>query len=169
MDYNKFCFLLVGDGAEKSALEHKARDQGLDNVIFSGRQPKELMPNFISIADACLIHLKKLDLFRTVIPSKIFEAMAMAKPIILGVEGNAADLICESDAGICVEPENGQEIVAAIKCLAGEGQLASRLGHNGRSHVIKYFNRDMLANDYLKLMHQVLAHSDSAYLIHEKR
>jgi colanic acid biosynthesis glycosyl transferase WcaI len=169
MGHDNFRFLMVGDGAEKSVLEQKASDQGLDNVIFSGRQPKELVPNFISIADACLIHLKKLELFRTVLPSKIFEAMAMAKPVILGVEGNAADLICGSDTGICIEPENELELVAAIKRLAVEGQQAWRFGRNGRTYVIKYFNRDTLANDYLKLMHRILACNDKACLMNGKR
>jgi len=169
MGDDRFRFLLVGDGAEKSLLEHEAREQGLDNIIFSGRQPKELMPNFISIADVCLIHLKKLELFRTVLPSKIFEAMAMAKPVILGVEGNAAELVCDANAGICVEPENEQEIVAAIKHLAGEDHLASRFGRNGRKYVINYFNRDTLADDYLKLINQISAGSNKICLMHLKK
>ena len=80
-------FLLVGDGAVREALERTARQEGLNRVVFAGRQDKRVVPDFLAMADVCLVHLIRKDLFRTVLPSKIFEAAAMKKPIILGVEG----------------------------------------------------------------------------------
>ena len=99
-------FMLVGDGAVREALERTARQEGLKQVVFTGRQDKRAIPDFLSMTDACLVHLVRRDLFRTVLPSKIFEAAAMKKPIILGVEGSAAQIVREADAGICIEPEN---------------------------------------------------------------
>jgi glycosyltransferase involved in cell wall biosynthesis len=75
-------FLFVGVGAAKDELERSARERGLDNVVFVPRQPKELMPRFWSVCDAALVHLKDDPVFATVIPSKIFEAMAVGRPIL---------------------------------------------------------------------------------------
>src|SRR5262249_55185964 len=77
-------FLLVGDGAVRAELEARARAERLASVIFTGRQPKSEMPAFLAATDACLVHLTRTELFKTVLPSKIFEAAAMRKPIVLG-------------------------------------------------------------------------------------
>ena len=147
-------FLLVGDGADREELAAEAEAQGLDNVIFTGRQDKQLMPAFQSIADICLVLLRKHDLFRTVLPSKIFEAAAMAKPIVLGVEGDSAELIRRAGAGICIEPEDETELVAAVEKLADDPALLQSLGQAGRDYVAKHFDRDALAKDYLAVLEE---------------
>ena len=78
--------------------------------------------------DVKLDLLKKADLFKTVIPSKIFEAMAMERPLILGVEGECKSIIKEADCGICIEPENADELVGALRKLRDEDGLGLRLG-----------------------------------------
>ncbi|HPU08071.1 MAG TPA: glycosyltransferase family 4 protein, partial [Thermogutta sp.] len=104
---NDIVFWLVGEGARKAYLENEARQRGLkDRVIFTGRLPKEEMPRVLASADACLVHLRKTELFETVIPSKIFEMMAMGKPIIMGVRGEALRIVEESGAGVAMEPES---------------------------------------------------------------
>ena len=149
---DRILFMLVGDGAERLDLEKFASDTKLNNIIFTGRQPKELVPQLLSVADVCLVHLRKMELFKTVYPSKIFEAAAMAKPIILGVEGFASKLIREAGAGICIEPENEVELLEALGKLKKNSNLRRAYGASGRKYVNKHFNRDKLAAEYLRLI-----------------
>ncbi len=146
---NNIKFLLVGAGAVKKQLQQQALEGNLDNVVFVDRQDKHLIPGFLSISDVCLVHLKKADLFKTVLPSKIFEASAMAEPIILGVEGYAAQFLKEANAGICIEPENAEQLAQAVENLADNPQLCQSLGRAGYEYVTKHHDRDNLANEYM--------------------
>ncbi len=146
---NDIRFLLVGAGATKNALQKQALEENLDNITFVGRQDKHLIPGFLSISDACLVHLKKTDIFKTVLPSKIFEAAAMAEPVILGVEGYAAEFLREANAGMCIEPENAEQLTQAVEKLADNPQLCRSLGQSGREYVMEHHDRDSLANEYL--------------------
>jgi len=147
-----FAFLLVGDGARKAELDSRARTDGLDNVMFTGRMPKERIPGLLSAADAVLVHLIKADLFKTVLPSKLFEAAAMAKPIILGVEGSAADWLTRAKAGVCIEPENAWQLVEAMTTLAAKPQVAARLGRGACSYVAEHHDREVLSQEYLTVL-----------------
>jgi glycosyltransferase involved in cell wall biosynthesis len=149
------CLLLVGDGAVREDLERQARDEGLDNVIFTGRQPKERMPEFLAASDACLVHLIRQELFQTVLPSKIFEAAALARPMILGVEGFAAELMREADAGLCIEPENERELVKALIELADDAALRERLGRNALREIATRFDVERLATSYLEILREL--------------
>jgi UDP-N-acetylmuramyl pentapeptide phosphotransferase/UDP-N-acetylglucosamine-1-phosphate transferase/glycosyltransferase involved in cell wall biosynthesis len=145
-------FLIVGDGAVRAELAAEAAQQGLTNVTFTGRLDKGLIPSTLASVDVCLVHLKKRDLFTTVMPSKIFEAAAMAKPIILGVEGHAAALVRRAGCGICIEPENDTELATALEGLADDPARAAALGTTGRDYVVRRFDRAALANDYLAVI-----------------
>jgi glycosyltransferase involved in cell wall biosynthesis len=101
-------FLLVGDGAVREELEAQRARGGLDAVVFTGRQPKGEMPAFLAATDACLVHLTRTELFKTVLPSKIFEAAAMRKPIVLGVEGFAAELVARPRRDLHPARERGR-------------------------------------------------------------
>jgi glycosyltransferase involved in cell wall biosynthesis len=148
-------FLIVGDGAVRAELEAEAARLGLRNVGFTGRLEKGLIPATLASVDVCLVHLKKRDLFTTVMPSKIFEAAAMAKPIILGVEGHAAELVRRAGCGICVEPENETDLVQAVEKLAEDPALGAALGRAGRDYFVARFDRGALAAEYLALIHRL--------------
>jgi glycosyltransferase involved in cell wall biosynthesis len=148
-------FLLVGDGAVREELETRARAEGLSQVVFTGRQPKQRMPEFLAASDACLVHLSRQELFQTVLPSKIFEAAAMAKPIVLGVEGFAAELVRGAEAGLTIEPENEVELEEAVTKLAQDPALAERLGAAGRERIARRYDYDALAARYLALLQAV--------------
>ena len=141
-------FLLVGAGAIADELQQEARRQNLDNIVFLGRRDRRLIPGLLSVSDACLIHLKKARIFETVLPSKIFEAAAMAKPIICGVQGHAADLVRRSNAGICIEPENAEQLCSAVVALAEDSALCHTLGQAGHEYVMQHHDRDVIAKDY---------------------
>ncbi|MFP4522847.1 MAG: glycosyltransferase family 4 protein [Fibrobacterota bacterium] len=148
-------YLIVGDGARRKELQENAKKEGLENVVFTGRMPKDRMPEVWSAIDISLIHLKKSDLFKSVIPSKMFEAMAMEIPVIMGVAGEAGELVKESGAGVCMDPENAEELVEKIDDILGDEAKAKRLGENGRKFVEQRFNRDTLAEDYMRILEKV--------------
>jgi glycosyltransferase involved in cell wall biosynthesis len=150
-------FLLVGDGAEREKLVREKEEKELTNVIMLGQQPKERMPLFLAAADACMVLLIKSELFKTVLPSKIFEAMAMGRPIVLGVEGESRELIEAGGCGLCIEPENDAELAEAILELAKNPQLAKELGKNGMSHVASRFDREILAGEYVEILERTAA------------
>jgi glycosyltransferase involved in cell wall biosynthesis len=153
-------FLLVGDGAERCRLVAKRDAMGLKNVLMLDQLPKERMPALWSIADVSLVLLKKSDTFKTVIPSKIFESLAMEVPVVLGVEGEAQGIVERAGAGVCIEPENAVQLSEAVTHLSVQRDLRDRLGRNGRVFVEEHFDRTLLARDYEKLLLSV-GHSRS--------
>jgi len=149
--------LLVGDGALRERLEREAREARLSNVVFTGRLDKDRMPEVLAASDACLVHLAKRDLFTTVLPSKIFEAAAMSRPIVIGVAGFAAELVAEAGAGIPIEPESETELVDALLRLADDRALAARLGAAGRTQIAERYDYDGLAARYAELLGKIAA------------
>jgi colanic acid biosynthesis glycosyl transferase WcaI len=145
-------FLLVGDGAEKERLVSQVRARGLTNLRFVDQQSREKIPGYICASDACLVLLKKNEIFKTVIPSKMLEFMACARPVILGVEGQARKILEEARAGICIEPGNPSELAQAVLHLAADQQLRETLGRNGRRHVLQHFSRRQTAMAYLDVL-----------------
>jgi colanic acid biosynthesis glycosyl transferase WcaI len=138
-------FRIVGDGAERQELEHEARSRRLDSVVFTGLVPKSRMPETIAAADACLVHLKQAELFETVIPSKIFEIMAMNVPIVIGVPGQAQEIVVAPRAGLAMTPEDEDSLIAAIDAIAANRDAYC----NGRQFVASRFDRNVLADRML--------------------
>ena len=153
----EFVFLLVGNGAEYRDLRARAVQQRLHNVIFTGFLDRSLIPNVLSLSDVCFVHLRKSKTFETVMPSKIFEAAAMARPIILGVRGFAQEFVKNAGCGLCIEPENERELVDAVLRLSEDSDLKEQLGKAGRDYVVEQFDRDAMATRYLQIIEQVLS------------
>lgn len=151
-EYPDIVLILAGDGAERQRLAALRNELGLDNVLMLDQQPKEQMPWLWALSDVSLILLKKSDLFKTVIPSKIFESMAMEKPIILGVEGESADIVRAADSGYCIEPENAEELADRLLQLRESEDLRRRFGRNGRIHVRSHYDRLVLARRFEELL-----------------
>jgi glycosyltransferase involved in cell wall biosynthesis len=150
-------FLLVGSGAEQARLRERRDAMGLANVIMLEQQPRHRMPEIWGLADASIVHLRATPLFRTVIPSKIFEAMAASVPTLLGVEGEAAAIVADAEAGLLFEPENAGALADAVVRLAENPELARRLGANGRRAVTEHYDRRVLAARYAELLQAVHA------------
>lgn len=150
-------FLLIGDGAVRTGLEATAREQGLDNVVFTGLLPRDELPRYLASSDACLVHFRRQELFSTILPSKFFEDAAMEKPILLGFEGEARALLERADCGLAFEPDNDAELATAVVQLADDREEARRLGRNGRAYVLERFDRRTLARDYLSILERVCA------------
>jgi glycosyltransferase involved in cell wall biosynthesis len=148
-------YVLAGEGAEKEHLVARARSQGIANVRFVPNQPKSGMPALLNLAYAMIVPLKRLDLFRSALPSKMFEAMAVGKPIIASVWGEAADLVEASQAGVVVPPEDPEALRGAVERLAGDPALARSLGENGREFVVGHFERGEIARRFEQLLREV--------------
>ncbi len=145
-------FLFIGDGARKNAVIQLAKEKGLDNVSFLAPVRKELVPAYMSIIDVALVPLLKSDTFKTVIPSKIFEAAAMRRPILLGVEGQAQEIVEQYGAGICFEPENEKDFLESISRIKADSGLYARL-QDGCDKLARDYDRKRLAHvmfNYLK-------------------
>lgn len=153
---NDIILVLVGDGAQREALETEAKLRSLDNVIFTGRRPKSEIPDWISSSNVNLVHLKKTDLFTTVMPSKIFESAGCARPVLLGVEGFSRNLVMEAEAGIPMEPENAADMVKGLITLADDPELCRRLGDNAFRNIAARYDRDTQAKDYLSILNKYL-------------
>ncbi|MES9906400.1 MAG: glycosyltransferase family 4 protein [Sedimenticola sp.] len=141
-------FVMVGEGAEREKLLTMQQEMGLKNLVMVGQLPKEKMPALWSITDVSLVLLKRSDLFKSVIPSKIFESMAMEKPIVIGVEGESRGIIEAANAGVGIEPENVVALVTEVEKLHGDAALADELGTNGHRYVAEHFDRVVLAKRY---------------------
>jgi glycosyltransferase involved in cell wall biosynthesis len=150
-------FLLVGEGAEKARIVSLAHSRGLTNVRFVGQQPREKIPAYITASDVCLVLLKKSELFKTVLPTKMLEFMSCARPVILGVDGHARNVMERANAGIFVPPEDSAELADAILRLAADPALRESLGRNGRQHVLQHFSRQQTAEVYLDVLQDLLA------------
>ncbi len=148
-------FVLVGDGAVRTDLESEAKQRNLDNIIFTGRRPKNEIPDWIASSNINLVHLKKSDLFTTVMPSKIFESAGCGRPVLMGVDGFAKKLVMDAGMGIDIEPENPQEMVDALLSVAADPELEKRLGENGLNNIVPRYNRDSQAEKYLDILNTV--------------
>jgi len=110
-------FLFVGDGAMKSNIVKISKELELKNISFLDSVSKDEVPRYLSIIDISLVPLRKDDNFKTVIPSKIFEASAMQKPILLGVQGQAQEILDKYGAGVCFEPNNEKDFIEKLSTL----------------------------------------------------
>lgn len=144
-EYKDIQFVFIGDGPEKNHLIEMVKDKGLENVTFLPMQLKPNMPRIIASMDATIIPLKRLDIFKGALPSKMFEALSAQLPIILAVEGEAEKLINNAGAGIVVEPENEKEIAEAVLKLYKDKDLIEQLGKNGREYVKANYSRENIA------------------------
>jgi glycosyltransferase involved in cell wall biosynthesis len=133
-------FLFMGGGVERIRLENIAQEMHLDNVRFLPRQPMSAMGCILAGADALLVHLKDDPLFRITIPSKTQAYLAAGKPILMGVHGEAADLVTRSGSGIVCEPGNPHSIAKAVKELVDAGHV--RLAEMGRAGT-KFYDREL--------------------------
>lgn len=153
MGKNNYHFLFIGSGAMKADLLKMKEEWGLDNVTMLDSVPKTEVNRYISILDLALINLKKSDLFKTVIPSKIFENAGMEIPIIMGVEGEAQEIIEGYGAGLCFEPENKEDFTKKLDLLLTDGVLYENCKKGCRNLSVD-FDRKKLAAKMLKVVEE---------------
>jgi len=145
-------FVFFGDGPEKKNLTSLAQQLGLTNVLFFASEETRRMPAIIASFDLALVPLRRLDLFKGALPSKMFEAMAAAVPIIVTIDGEARELVERAQAGIVVEPEDPKALATAILQLRNDPNRLKTLGVNGRDYVVEHYNRRKIARQFERLL-----------------
>ena len=105
------------------------------------------------------MYLKKTDVFKTVIPTKMLEFMSCARPVILGVDGVAREILDNAEAGIYVEPGNIGALANAISQLASSPAQCNILGQNGRKHILAHFSRNQTAQEYISVLQKILGNT----------
>jgi glycosyltransferase involved in cell wall biosynthesis len=151
--------VFVGEGAEKKMLVNAAVDMGLPNVRFLPGQAKATMPGWYAAADVVLVPLRNIPLFETFIPSKMFEIMACARPIVGSVRGEARAILERSGGALITDPEDSAGIAEAIRTLRHDPARRAQLGEAGRQFVLEHYNRRTLAHRYLDLLAAVANHA----------
>ena len=136
-------FLFLGDGANKLKLVAQARSMGLANVVFVHSVPKEHVVRYWSLLDVSIIHLKKTELFTTVIPSKLFECMGMGIPVLHGVAGESAEIVKQEDCGLVFEPENVDALCSGLLTLKSDESLRQRYRQNGLAAAGHYDRKEL--------------------------
>lgn len=152
---NEIQFVFIGEGAEKDKLKDTVNEKGILNVIFIDSQPKEMIPEFYNLSNISLIPLKNIELFKTFIPSKMFEIMACGVPIVASLEGEAADILNKSKAARVVKPDNSEEIKKAIINIKSDKTLYDQLKENGPAFVEQNYSRKKLAEKYLEIIRNI--------------
>lgn len=151
-------FLIVGSGAELSDLQQQASRRGLGNVTFVGRVSHDEVVDYWRLSDITLVVLKDTPLFRTVIPSKIFEALATGTPIITNVHGELQAVLEPLGAAEIIEPDSVPALVNAIEKLAGDPAYRQKFSDGGIEGARRY-DRVALADKLLEALEGLAARS----------
>jgi colanic acid biosynthesis glycosyl transferase WcaI len=139
-------------GAVKEALETQVRERGITNVVFAPRQPRSEVARFWSVCDVSLIHLKDDPVFSTVIPSKIFESMAVGLPMVYcGPAGEGSSIVLKHDAGLHVSSARPAELAEAVDALSRDAELRSRLARNSAASA-QHYSRERQAELTLEVL-----------------
>lgn len=145
-------FLLVGDGAERDRLVAERDRRQLANVVMLPQQPRSAIPVIWGASDAALVLLKDSSTFRSVLPTKMFEAMAASTAVILGVAGEAQAMLETADGGIAIPPESVDGLVAALERMADNPAETEAMGRNGHAYFEVNLDRTVLADTLLDAM-----------------
>ena len=152
---NQIHFLFIGDGAVKKEIVALAHNLELKNITFLDPIAKEEVPKYLSICDVSLAPLKNRDNFKEVIPSKIFEASAMGKPTLLGVQGEAKSIVETYNAGVCFMPEDEKDFLLKLEKIKDEKNYLAY--QNGCKLLAKMYDRDSLAKEMIEIVSSSLA------------
>ena len=148
-------FLFLGEGAQRAALEARAAEMGLPSVLFLDSVPKSDVPRYWSLLDISVIHLRLTELFTTVIPSKLFECMAMGIPVLHGVAGESAAIVRKEGCGVVFEPEDDRQLAEAIAALADDPARRAAFAAAGKAAATGY-DRGALAASMLAILEQIV-------------
>ncbi len=150
-------FLLVGEGPCKADLIALADCYELKNITFLGEQPRENIPGLQSTADTAVIPLKNLPLFEGALPSKVFDAWACSRPIILGVGGEGRSLLESVQGGIYSPPEDSHALAQAVQWMQAHPYEREKMGANGRTYTVQNHSHPQLARNLAEILTQVIS------------
>ena len=149
-------FLIVGEGGQRKALERRAEDLRLTNLMFLDFVVHEKTPDYYAALDLFIVHLKPHPVFKTVIPSKIFEAMAMEVPMLCAVEGEGEKIVSSTGSGICIPPGDSTAMATAILWASENCEELKIMGENGRKSAVSLYSRQLKAEECLASFRKAL-------------
>lgn len=149
-------FLFVGEGPQKSQLQALASGSNLPNIHFIPEQLREVIPAYLSASDVALVPLRKLNLFKSALPSKIFDAWACERPVLSTVDGEAKQIVDEARGGLTIPPEDPEKLAAALDTLKSSPDLRQSFGENGRLFTLKYYSRRAQAEQLSRILEDQL-------------
>ncbi len=155
-DHTDIRFVLVGSGKDKPRLEAIKAEKHLDNVLFISPVPKDQIAAVMAAENAGLAILKKLDMFKTTYPNKVFDIMACGDPVICQIDGVIRQVVEENKTGIFVEPGDPKALADAILKLASDPDLCREMGENGRKAIEAKFSRDNAGTLLEKIFRETL-------------
>lgn len=155
-DHPDIRFLLLGDGACKKQLMRYSEDLELTNVFFIDLRPRHEMPAWYAASDVSVVSLLNLDVFATVLPSKMFEIMACARPVLMISRGECADLLEQAGAGIANQSWDPRRLSELILTWKSDPEQCQQHGQAGRAFVLKNFSRPDIAEQYRSRLKQLV-------------
>ena len=144
--------LLIGDGPLKSKIAEHAQRLNLPNLQILPEQPRERMPALLSAADAALVPLRKLDLFKGALPSKIFDAWACERPVLISIDGEARQIVESAQGGRYIEPEDPRALAETLVELSLNLSDCAQMGINGRTFTAAHYSRPVLAEQLCQIL-----------------
>jgi len=158
-DQSNLSFVFVGDGPEKGKLVRQSREQRLENVRFLDATPRSEMPALLASADIAVVPLKFA--LPGAAPSKLYEAMGAALPIVLIADGEAAEIVQGANAGIVVSYGDTSSLATALKVLTNDPERRRRLGEAGRRAALEKFDRRTITTAFAEYLERSVAESAS--------
>ena len=155
-DGDKARLVFVGDGSDRERLQNLAKDKNLGTVQFIGHQPQEKMPEILGAADALIVHLKKSEISKYVIPTKTLAYLASGRPILMAMGGAAAQMIQEVGAGVVIPSEDPEEMAKAIRFLV-HMPLSERktIGNRGRAYLMEHLTKEKIIPRYEAILQKM--------------
>jgi glycosyltransferase involved in cell wall biosynthesis len=147
-------FVLLGDGPEKRELVKMASERKLTNITFHKPVSQENMPSIIASADIMVIPLKTY--IPGAVPSKLYEAMACGRPVVLIASGEADDIVSKHGAGIVVSPGDINGLVSALCNLSNSPERRKNLGNCGHRAAVTQYNRSLIVNRFIEYLERQL-------------
>jgi glycosyltransferase involved in cell wall biosynthesis len=155
-DNRKIYFILIGDGPQKKIINTLIQHYSLPNLCVLPEQPRELIPGYLSAADVSIIPLKKAEIFKGALPSKIFDAWSCSLPVLISIDGEARDLVDRINAGRYVDPENPEKMAEALVEMSNHKDEIEEMGRNGRTYVEQYHSRQALAKKLIEELAKII-------------
>ncbi len=153
----RFLFVFVGDGDEKPNLQKRVSEHKLGNVLFFAPIPRVDSPDMLSAADAFVLPNRKGDFFSGNLPNKLFDYLASSRPIVVAGSGETPELVMAAGAGRCGQAADSHAMANSLIELA-EMPVKERMamGKKGRDYVFKYYDRNRLSEQFLKILSDVI-------------
>jgi len=153
---SRVMFVLLGDGVDRERLERAAREAGLSNVRFLGRQPFESVPQFLQAADVLLVHLKRTPISDYLVPAKVLTYLAAGRALLVAMEGPAAELVSAIGAGVVVPPEDPAAMAAAADHFSRiPVEQIDGMGDAGREYLLARNSPSSVKDEYERMLMSV--------------